>query len=100
MANDLTSNPMVIDTAATIITTFTNVLAMQWIDDDNAAGGAIGDGEGLAMVMNKVELQFIVNDISALGGGMAWSISFCRPFGIEKLVVGTIDGGSLLIWKA
>jgi len=99
MANDLTGNPITVDTAATVWTKHKLVAAMQWIDDDNAAGGIIADTETLAMTMNGVEIQICCADISQVSP-MAWSVSWPAPMNIEKLVVDTIDGGTLLIWLA
>ena len=98
MANDLTGNPLRVDTAATIITTHTEILAMQWIDN-NAAGGIIADTETLVMTIDGTVLTIYCADISQVSP-MPWSISFSVPYGVHKLVVDTIDGGSLLIWKA
>jgi len=101
MANYLSYNPLRVYTAATAISSAegVDVLAMQWLDDDGAAGGVIGDGEDLDMVINGVLVHINVLDASAVGP-MAWSVEFSRPFKIYSLVVSAIAGGTLIIWKA
>ena len=99
MANSFIGNPITVDTAAIIFTKYTNILAMQWVDNDGAAGGNIADTEGLVMLINGVAVQLYCADISAVSP-LVWSISWPVAFGIEKLVVNSIDGGTLLIWKA
>ena len=72
MANDLTSNPLRCDTAATVIAEAGGqyVQVMQWIDDDSAAGGAIGDGEDLIFTINGVLHEINIGDASTqLAGG-------------------------------
>ena len=103
MANDLTSNPLRVDTAATIITSTEGILAqsMQWVDDDGAAGGAIANTEDLVMTINGVTFQASVAVVATqLAGAIAWSVNFPSTMRIYSLIVSTIDGGTLYIWKA
>ena len=109
MANDLTSNPLRCDTAATVIAEADGVYVqnMQWLDDDSAAGGVIASGEDLIMTINGVLHEVNIQAVAAsstwastqLKGGVAWEISFAKPVRIYTLVIGTIDGGTLFIWK-
>jgi len=102
MANDLTSNPLRADTAGTIIAEAEGVYVqnMQWVDDDSAAGGVIADGEDLIMTINGVLHEVNIAAVATqINGGVAWEISFAKPVRIYTLVVGTIDGGTLFIWK-
>ena len=103
MANDLTSNPLRCDTAATVIPEAGGeyVQVMQWVDDDSAAGGAIGDGEDLIFTINGVLHEINIGDASTqIASGRAWEITFPKPIRVDTLVVSTIDGGTLFVWKA
>lgn len=98
MANNLSSNPLRIDTAATIVSGEGNgisVTLMQWGGDDSAAGGALTAGDNLIMTMNGVRVQY--DTVIALSENITWQ--FSRPFFIRSLTVDVIDGGTLYIWK-
>jgi hypothetical protein len=98
MGNVLTSNPIRVDTAATAFSTPKKIQLIQWVDDDAAAGGSIGDGEGLTMAVNGVTIQVLVVDISTQVP-IAYEASFPNGVNIDSLVVSVIDGGTLLIWQ-
>ena len=101
MANDLTSNPLRVDTAATIVAATAPIVvqAMQWVDDDEAAGGNIADGENLKFTFNGVSIGLNAPDISSVAP-IAWSAHFPQPVRCNSLIVAAIDGGTLLVWKA
>ena len=99
MANDLHSNPLRIDQAATIVKEGDppiRVQLMQWGGDDTAAGGALQAGDNLIMTMNGVRVQY--DTVIALSENITWQ--FSPPFTVNTLVIDTIDGGTLYIWKA
>lgn len=99
MANDLTGNPLRVDTAATAISADADgvlVQAIEWIDDDAAAGGAMTANDNLIMHIDGVLVQ--MNCVIALS--QTWVQNFAQPLRVRNLVVDTIDGGTLLIWKA
>ena len=103
MANDLESNPLRCDTAATVIDSDGGVLvqAIQWVDDDGAAGGAIANTEDLFMTVNGAIVQFSVAVVATqLAGAMAYNLLLSAPIRVHSLIVSTIDGGTLLVWTA
>ena len=102
MANDLTSNPLRCDTAATVISESAGVLvqAMQWVDDTGAAGGVIANADDLSMTINNVTVGLVATLAAGVSGATVWSVTFPQPMLIYKLVVATIEGGTLLVWKA
>ena len=97
MANDLSSNPLRIDTADTIVveTSPIYISFFHWCDDDSASGGAMTAADNLVMTINGVRVQY--NCVIALNESV--SSKFCDPFFVKTLVVNTIDGGTLYIWK-
>ena len=99
MANSLGTNPIRVDTAATVIadpTGETLVQVMEWVDDDGAAGGVLVAGDNLIMSINGVPVQLNVPVLKS----DPWNRQFLIPFRVFSLVVSTISGGTLLIWKA
>jgi hypothetical protein len=98
MGNDLLYNPLRADTAATIIDdpAGLDVLAIQWLDDSTAA---VVDADDLKMTINGVSVEVSPQDISMNGTGLVWEVRFCQPFKIFSLIIGTIDGGCVYVWK-
>lgn len=103
MANDLRSNPLRCDTAATIISSAEGVLvqSIQWVDDDAAAGGVIANTEDFVMTINGVKLQAYVAVVATqIAGAMAYHLTLPVPIRVHSMIVVSIDGGALFIWKA
>ena len=101
MANNLTSNPYYVDTAATLWTdTNKSILLMQWVDDN----ADIAAGDELAMTINGVSVDCKTNfhDTAAsidLNNVVIWQIGpFAQGFPVKSLVVDTISHGVLYIW--
>ena len=105
MANNLTSNPLRCDTAATVIDATTSpegefVNSMQWVDDTGAAGGVIANADDLSMTVNGVTIGLVCTLAASAAGAIIWSVTFPQPMRVYSLVVATIEGGTLLVWKA
>ncbi len=96
MANNLQSNPLRVDTAATVISEECLIQAMEWVDDDAAAGGNVANGENLVMTLNGVTTG--LNAVAA--ACQMYSMSLVQPIRCNSLIVSTIDGGTLFVWKA
>jgi len=99
MANDLSSNPLRIDTACTVVAQGDppiHVIFMQWGGDDSAAGGALTAGDNLVMTINGVRVQH--DTVIALSENVSWQ--FSQPFCMTSFAVTAIDGGTLYIWKS
>ena len=98
MANLLTSNPMRVDTAATIITVPTRVLLIQWIDE----AADIADDDDLNITINQTAIAAkIALTANAIGNIAVWTIGPFNPgLMVNNLVVTTIDNGALLIFTA
>lgn len=110
MANNLTSNPIYIDTAATIwvsnykasgdIVGTKNVLLMQWVDDN----ADIATAETLDMTINGIQVIGKTNFHDTAGSVdlpdvVRWQIGpFANGFPVTSLVVTTISHGVLYIW--
>ncbi len=94
--NVLNSNPLRVERPGTIISEEVLVQAMEWIDSDSANHGNIANDSDLIMTINGVLYQ--LNTPSAVA--KPWGIQLSHPIRVNKLVVTTIDGGTLLIWKA
>ena len=98
MANDLTKNPMTVDTAATLWSADNKyVQLVQWIDD----GADLTDDDDIVLVINGAtitgKIQIANNTMNNL---VAWEMKFNPPFRIESFVVTTLDHGLLVIWLA
>ncbi|MDY6834974.1 MAG: hypothetical protein SVY53_09280 [Chloroflexota bacterium] len=107
MANSLASNPLYIDTAATIWTGDKAVRLIQWIDDN----ADIADDDDLSITINGVTIAAKAQ-IATTGGGApvenvspnvgnicVWQIGpFSPGVYIHNLIVNTIDHGVLLVW--
>jgi len=112
MANALFSNPIRVDTAATVIAANSASAAqpcavqlIQWCDEHAAAGGAIADNDDLTMTINgtTVGLQVagvIVASQPSTMSALVWEAVLNPPVLIDTLSVGAIDGGTVYIWKA
>ena len=98
MANLLTSNPMRVDTAATIITVQTRVLLIQWIDE----AADIADDDDLNITINQTAIAAkIALTANEIGNIAVWTIGPFNPgLMVNNLVVTTIDNGALLIFTA
>ena len=100
MANELTNNPLRIDTAATAIASAELVQAIQWLDDDSAPA-QIGNGGQLIMTINGITTQIYIGTVaSQLNGAIAYEAQLPEPVLVKSLIVDTISGGTLYIWKA
>ena len=98
MANDLTANPLRVDTAATVIASNVEgvlVQCIEWVSDAGAAGGAMTAADNLIMHINGVLVQLLC--VIALN--QAWVVKFPHPIRVYSFVVDTIDGGTVHIWK-
>ncbi len=107
MANKLTSNPIYVDTAATIWSGDKMVRLIQWIDD----AGDIADDDDLSITINGVTIAAKIQIATTQGGSPVEDVSpnvgnVCvwemGPFNpgiwINNFIVNTIDHGVLLIW--
>jgi len=97
MANKLTGNPLVIDTAGTIITVGSQesilVQSLQWVD---AVSSAVTAADTLVFSINGTEIGLICT----IALCEMWSSQLQKnPMLVTELVVTTIDGGALLVWK-
>ena len=102
MANQIANNPMRVDTNATVIASTEGILvqSIQWVDDDAAAGGAIGDADDVILVINGVTFQASVAVVATqLAGAVAWSVNFPATMRVYSLAA-TIATGTVYIWKA
>lgn len=91
MANDLTKNPLKIDTAATITVGGSGVLTIKqmiWIGQANA--------DDLVLTINGVDVAFVHTD--AVDGEEKYILSN-QPLGrVESFAVKTIDAGNLYVF--
>ena len=96
MANDLTGNPLRCDTAGTIINKSIaepfSIQYMQWIDDPVST---LTNADTLVMTVNGVNVSVYCASVWPI----VWEVSFAVPTAVYSLIVTTIDGGALLIWK-
>lgn len=97
MANDLTSNPMYVDSAATLwANTNKMVRLVQWIDDN----ADIADDDDILVVINGVniagKIQLTANAVENL---CVWQLGpFSPGVTVQSFVVTTIDHGVLYVW--
>jgi hypothetical protein len=99
MANNLNSNPVYIDAAASSeLSGISRILLIQWVED----AGDIGNDDDLVMVVNGVTItikpQRHETPASVDGGGVVYEAAFSRPFVARDFSVTTIDHGALLVW--
>ena len=98
MANVTNSNPLMIDTAATLWTkTPTSVRLIQWVDDN----GDIVDDSTLVLTINGVtlttKLQLAANVSNY--GVVVWQMGpFSPGIVIDSFVVTTMGTGNLHVW--
>jgi len=112
MANAIRSNPLRVDTAATVIAANSASAAqpcavqlIQWCDDHGAAGGAIAAEDDLTMTINGTTVQLQVGTVivasqASTQSALLWEAVLNPPVLIDSLAVGTIDGGTVYIWKS
>lgn len=96
MGNLLTSNPLFVDTAATIFTTPKKVSLIQWIDD----AADIADDDDLNITINGVTIAAkIALTANEVGNVAVWTMGpFPAGLWVSNFVVTTIDHGVLLIF--
>jgi hypothetical protein len=102
MANTLTSNPLYVDTAATILAgpAVSKIIEIDWIDDN----ADINNDSDLSITFNDVTFtvkpQRHETATNVDWGGTLFKLGPFNP-GIpcSRLVVNTIDAGVLLIWR-
>lgn len=107
MGNTLTSNPIYVDTAATVWTGNKMVRLIQWIDD----AADIADDDDLSITINGVTIAVKIQIGTTSGGApvenvtpnvgniCVWQIGPFNPgMYMNDFVVNTIDHGALLIW--
>ncbi len=96
MANNLVTNPMTVDTAATLWSgTIKNVRYIQWIDD----AADIADDDDLLIVINGAtitgKIALTANTVNNL---CVWEFGpFDRGIPVDSFIVTTIDHGLLVI---
>jgi len=103
MANNLVFNPMRADTAENIIWDpkgETLIQAIQWVDDNSSPGGRIEDGDDVLFTLNGVLIQLNCRAVASIAGSIAYSIQLPVPIRTFELTLTTIDGGTLIVWKA
>jgi hypothetical protein len=98
MGNDLTGNPMYVDTAAALWTAShpKYVRLIQWIDD----AADIADDDDIALIINGItftgKIQLTANAVENL---CVWQLGpFSPGIPIQSFTVTTIDHGILYIW--
>lgn len=102
MANQINSNPIVVDTAATIIAqgaTTRSLRLIQWVDDD----ANIVSGSTLGITINGVTLTFTTLMETTANYGqvplVAWQAGpFSPGINVNHLVVDDMDEGNIHIW--
>ena len=96
MANDLTCNPLVIDTAAAtaIIDNVFQIKTIKWTVDN---GGADNDTVVLKNKAGKVIYEEILNIVTS-GSVQAPPISFSPPLTVNGLIAETLSGGTVYIY--
>jgi len=99
MANDLTGNPYVMDTAA-VISGMTTIRQIQWVDDN----ADIVDGDDLVLSINgtAITIKVQMHDTAASRDPGTVVYYEAGPFNpgiaVEDFTVTTIDHGSLIVW--
>jgi len=96
MANDLTNNPLVLDTAAAtaIVSNLIHITALKWTVD---AGGADNDTCVLSDKNGKVLYEEILN-VATNGTLQAPPINFVPPLKANGLIMTTLSGGKLYVY--
>jgi len=97
MANNLTSNPIFIDTASGSTITNKKVQLIQWYNE----AADLADTETCVFTINGVQLTLTYNLGSDVGQQdiVVWQAGpFTDPIFVSSLTVSTIEDGALLIW--
>jgi len=97
MANDLTGNPLVVDTAATLWSkSLKYIREIQWIDD---AADIIDDDDLVVVINNATITGKIALTANTVNNLAVWKSGPFNPgIPVSNFIVTTIDHGSLLIW--
>ena len=99
MANNLTSNPIYIDTASGSTVTDKKIQCIQWFNE----AADLADGEDLAFTINGIAIAMKYNLGSDVGQQdiIVWQAGpFASPIYVREFVVTTIDDGAVLLWLA
>lgn len=96
MANDLTCNPLVLDTAdaGVIVNNLIRIKALKWTVDN---GGADNDTCVLTDKKGKVVYEEILNIVTS-GPVQAPPINFSPPLNVNGLIMLTLSGGKLYVY--
>jgi hypothetical protein len=96
MSNDVSSNPLIIDTAATttVISNKFHVTAIKWTVDN---GGADNDTVVLQDQHGKVKYEEILNIVTS-GPVQAPPINFNPALLFDGLICPTLSGGKVYIY--
>ena len=96
MANDLTNNPLVLDSAAAtvIVSNLIKITALKWTVD---AGGTDNDTCVLSDKNGKVVYEEILN-VATSGLLQAPPINFNPPLKVNGLIMTTLSGGKLYVY--
>lgn len=95
MANQVSGNPIVMDTAATL-SGRTTIRQIQWVDD----AADIADDDDLVLKMNGVTITGkVALTANELGTLVLYQAGPFNPgIDVEDFQVVTIDHGSLVVW--
>ena len=102
MANNLTSNPILIDTASgSTLTGLYQIQQIQWIDDN----ADIVSTDDLNFTLNGVTVNIRVkrdNTAASIDwNGILYNAGpFAKPILARDFVVNAVDNGAVLIWLA
>lgn len=96
MANDISSNPLVLDTAATsvVVSNLIRIKALKWTVD---AGGTDNDTCVLTDKNGKVVYEEILN-VATSGTLQAPPMNLIPPLNVNGLVMLTLSGGKLYVY--
>jgi len=95
MANDITGNPWILDTAATVVGSGTVVKILKMVFYAGTAGDDLDVQNGAGKSIWKVKAAAAATNYEDYAG-----VPFNIPdiFITDGLIVGTIDGGELWVW--
>lgn len=96
MANDITTNPLVLDTAAAtaIVSNLIKITALKWTVDN---AGADNDTCVLSDKNGKVVYEEILN-VATNGTLQAPPMNFAPPLKVNGLIMTTLSGGKLYVY--
>lgn len=100
MANNLTSNPLFVDTAAALWTapgSTKRVKQIQWVDD----AADIVDDSTLGLIINGVTITLQAQKTTDVGWQptVAWEVGPFNPgIAVSDFEVSDMDEGNLIIW--